>query len=74
MTERLTRRNPGDTYRIPMATQKSLRLEWQQESLTIFGEVADRLGQYEDLGTPEELALLKMKIEQEHRRKDGSVF
>lgn len=43
------------SYRIPMSTQKTLRLEWQQEELTVFGEVANLLGAYEDLGTPEEL-------------------
>ena len=38
-----------------MSTQKTLRLEWQQEELTVFGEVANLLGAYEDFGTPEEL-------------------
>ena len=38
-----------------MSTQKTLRLEWQQEELTVFGEVANLLGAYEDLGMPEEL-------------------
>lgn len=38
-----------------MSTQKTLRLEWQQEELTVFGEVANLLGAYEDLGTPEKL-------------------
>ena len=52
---RLTRKNPNGSYRIPMSTQKTLRLEWQQEELTVFGEVANLLGAYEDLGTPEEL-------------------
>jgi hypothetical protein len=59
MPERLTRRNPNHTYRIPMADQKTIRLEWQQGSLNVFGELADRLGQYEDLGTVEELMELK---------------
>ena len=52
---RLTRKNPNGSYRIPMSTQKTLRLEWQQEELTVFGEVANLLGAYEELGTPEEL-------------------
>ena len=38
-----------------MCTQKTLRMEWQQEELTVFGEVANLLGAYEDLGTIEEL-------------------
>lgn len=41
---RLTRKNPNGSYRIPMSTQKTLRLEWQQEELTVFGEVANLLG------------------------------
>lgn len=60
---RLTRKNPNGSYRIPMCNQKSLRLEWQQEDLTVFGEVANLLGAYEDLGTVEELKeLQKLKI------------
>ena len=38
-----------------MCTQKTIRLEWQQSELNIFGEAADKLGRYEDLGPPEEL-------------------
>lgn len=52
---RLTRKNPSGSYRIPMCTQKTLRMEWQQEELTVFGEVANLLGAYEDLGPIEEL-------------------
>lgn len=63
MPERLTRRNPNHTYRVPMADQKkTIRLEWQQGSLNVFGELADRLGQYEDLGSIEELMELKRGI------------
>lgn len=59
---RLTRKNPNGSYRIPMCTQKTIRLEWQQEEIVVFGEVANLLGAYEDLGTPEELReLLKIK-------------
>ena len=60
---RLTRKNPGDGgYRIPMCTQKTLRMEWQQEDLTVFGEAADNLGRYEDLGSPDELERLIKRI------------
>lgn len=60
---RLTRKNPGDRgYRIPLCTQKTLRLEWQQEDLTVFGEAADKLGRYEDLGSPDELERLIKRI------------
>ncbi|HJB15225.1 MAG TPA: hypothetical protein IAA05_04185 [Candidatus Blautia excrementipullorum] len=59
---RLTRKNPGSGgYRIPMCTQKTLRLEWQQSDLAVYGEVADKLGRYEDLGSPEELEELIKK-------------
>ena len=59
---RLTRKNPNGSYRIPMCTQKTIRMEWQQEELNVFGEVANLLGEYEDLGTPKELReLLKQK-------------
>ena len=45
-----------------MCTQKTIRMEWQQEELNVFGEVANLLGEYEDLGTPKELReLLKQK-------------
>lgn len=60
---RLTRKNPGDGgYRIPMCTQKTLRMEWQQEDITVFGEAADKLGRYEDLGSPDELERLIKRI------------
>lgn len=59
MQERLTRRNPNHTYRVPMVTQRELDLKWQQGTLNVFGELANRLGQYEDLGTVEELTELK---------------
>ena len=42
-----------------MCTQKTIRLEWQQEDVVVFGEVANLLGAYEDLGTPEELRELQ---------------
>lgn len=59
---RLIRKNPNGSYRIPMCTQKTIRMEWQQEELNVFGEVANLLGEYEDLGTPKELReLLKQK-------------
>lgn len=60
---RLTRKNPSGSYRIPMCNQKTLRLEWQMDDLTVFGEIADRLGAYEDLGTVDELReLQKLKV------------
>jgi hypothetical protein len=62
MPERLTRKNGSGTYRVPMATQGELDLKWQQGELNVFGELANRLGQYEDLGTVKELTELKNRI------------
>lgn len=60
---RLTRKNPGSGgYRIPMCTQETLRLEWQQSDLAVYGDVADKLGRYEDLGSPEELEEILKRI------------
>lgn len=53
MPERLTRKNGSGTYRVPMVTQGELN---------VFGELANRLGQYEDLGTVKELTELKNRI------------
>lgn len=59
---RLTRKNPGSGgYRIPMCSQETLRLEWQHSDLVVFGDAADKLGRYEDLGSPEELEELIKK-------------
>lgn len=59
---RLTVKNPnGKTYRIPASRAGSVRMEWQQDQSVIYGSIADRLGAYEDLGSPEEFAeLLKL--------------
>lgn len=62
MNNRLTIANPnGAGYRIPGCRAASLRLEWQQEQTVLFGSVADRLGEYEDLGSVEELRELKRR-------------
>ena len=55
---RMTRKNPNGTYRLPMSAAQSIRTEWQMEMPVMFGNPIDRLGEYEDLGTPEELARL----------------
>ena len=60
MRNRITIANPNGTgYRIPGCRAFSIRLEWQQEQTVLFGTVADRLGEYEDLGSVEELRELK---------------
>ena len=57
--ERLTRKNPNGTYRLPAANAEFSRMEWQQEMPVFFGTSVDKLGKYEDIGTPEEFAELK---------------
>lgn len=57
--ERMTRRNPNGTFRLPMSTALSVRTEWQMEQPVMFGNPVDRLGTYEDIGTPEEFSKLK---------------
>lgn len=57
--ERMTRKNPNGTYRLPMNTAMSVRMEWQQEQTVLFGNPIDRLGEYEEIGTPQEFAQLK---------------
>ena len=62
MKNRLTIANPnGVGYRIPSCRATSLRLEWQQEQTVLFGTIADRQGEYEDLGSVEELRELKRR-------------
>lgn len=59
---RLTVKNPnGKTYRIPASRAGSVRMEWQQDQTVLYGNIADRLGAYENLGSSEEFAeLLKL--------------
>lgn len=59
---RLTVKNPnGKTYRIPASSAGSVRMACQQDQTVLYGNIADRLGAYEDLGLPEEFAeLLKL--------------
>ena len=50
--KRLTIKNPNGSYRLIMSSM-DIRLEG--DPLTMFGDIADRLGAYEDIGTPEEI-------------------
>lgn len=59
MKERMTLRNPGGTYRMNGRRAKSLRIEYQNGEVAIFGDAINRLGSYEDIGEPEELRALK---------------
>lgn len=57
--ERMTRKNPDGSFRLPMQNALSIRAEWQQEQQVFFGPPIDKLGQYEAIGTPQEFAALK---------------
>lgn len=62
-TDRITRENPSGSYRIPAFKAISVRMEWQGGIPVFFGVPVDKLGKYEDIGTPEEFALLKKMYE-----------
>ena len=67
-TSRLTRRNPvagtnKPTYRIPYATDELFREDNFLGSKVILGEVANRLGEYEDIGSIDELLELKREVQ-----------
>lgn len=57
--DRMTIRNPNGSYRIPMSRAGTIRQAWQQEQTVLFGDPVDKLGTYEDIGTPQEFAQLK---------------
>ena len=47
---RMTLKNPNDQgYRIPISHSGTLRIESTETFSDIFGDVANRLGEYEDL-------------------------
>lgn len=58
---RLTRKNASGSYRIPGNMIGTFRIEYQQEQSTIFGDIANTLGRYEDIGTAEEFRELKKR-------------
>lgn len=53
--EKMTRKNPDGSFRLPAYTVGTFRMEWQQETPVFFGEAVNKLGQYEELGTLEEV-------------------
>ena len=56
MNERMTIKNPNGTYRIPIERAKGFTVESLGQSVTIRGELVDKLGAYEELGlSPEEI-------------------
>ena len=52
--ERMTVTNHNGHFRIPAERMGVFRMDPSGHSIAIFGDVADRLGQYEDLLTMEE--------------------
>ncbi len=57
---RMTIKNSNDTgYRAPLRNHEKIRIDHNEEIITVFGDVIDRLGKYEDLGTLEDFAALK---------------
>lgn len=58
---RRTNRNPNGSFRIVGKRIGNLRIEHQLEETVLFGDVANSLGEYEEIGTPEEFRTLKMQ-------------
>lgn len=58
--DRITMRNGNVTkYRASMISEDGIIIE----NNCLFGQIVDKLGRYEDIGTPEEFALLKKEHE-----------
>lgn len=54
--DRMTVINPNNkSYRVPLEKAKEFKIETYGTSTGIFGDLVNRLGQYEDLGSIEEL-------------------
>lgn len=53
--ERITRKNPDGSFRLPAYKAGTFRMEWQMETPVFFGDAVNKLGQYEELGTLKEL-------------------
>ena len=63
---RLTVKNPDkQTFRLPMHEEDTMSMKTQMERTVYYGSVIDRLGQYEELGSVEEI---KEKLEELERR------
>lgn len=59
MQERMTRKNPDGSYRLPADRMECFRMEWQQELPVFFGAAVDKLGAYEEYGSPEDFRRLQ---------------
>lgn len=54
--ERMTVTNPNNrSYRVPLEKAREFKIESYGTSVGIFGDLVNRLGQYEDLGSIEQL-------------------
>lgn len=58
---RRTNKNPNGSFRVVGKRIGSFRIEHQLEETVLFGDVVDSLGEYEEIGTPEEFRILKMR-------------
>ncbi len=47
--ERYTRKNPNGSFRVPIEEVGQFRIEQNRNSIGIFGDVVDKLGEYEEL-------------------------
>lgn len=54
MEKRFTRRNPNGSFRIPVESIGIFRIEQTGRSIAVFGDVANKLGKYEELITLED--------------------
>ena len=73
--DRMTIKNPNvNTYRAPLDKVHTFRLEQYGISAAFYGELVDKLGQYEDTGlTPVEIKKMMGSItENEQKKNDDS--
>lgn len=75
---KFTRRNKNGTYRITMNNGMRLSIDAGMHNLVepcITGDVANRLGEYEAIGSPEEFARLKgVSYEKVRTRLEATIY
>lgn len=52
-------RNPNGTYRVPLKNGVGCEIDTLDTIPCLLGKIANRIGEYEAIGTPEEFAKLK---------------
>ena len=56
----MTIKNPNELgYRAPLRGHEKIRIDHNEGTVSVFGDVVDLLGRYEDLGSLQEFAALK---------------